>query len=121
MRLHNPWPDRYRSQPVHLVNFLIQRRIGRIGTDADVLRNRSKCCVALEKARTRESDSTSFFIMSQLTVFLSGIFTGLLHLSCHKLTIKAKYPAPLDVLFFIKNLKYAFQCTTIVQQTWRAP
>ncbi len=64
MRLHNSLPDRYRSQPVHLVNFLIQMRIGRIGTDADVLRNRSKRRSALEKARTRESDSTSFFIMS---------------------------------------------------------
>ncbi len=70
MRLTTPLPDRYRSQPVHLVNFLIKWRIGRIGTDADVLRNRSKPAVALEKARTRESDSTSFFICPQLTVFL---------------------------------------------------
>ena len=29
---------------------------------------------------------------------------------------------PADVLIFsLKMLKYAFQCTTIVQQTWRAP
>ncbi len=60
MRLHNSFADRYRSQPVRLVNFLIQMAHGRVGTDADVLRNRSKRHSCAEKARTRESDAPVF-------------------------------------------------------------